>query len=488
MAKPVSLRDVSVDGKVSGVVGSAQRITEASFKRSHATNPEWSREVMDLRDVVGEFRFVTNAIGNAVSRARLYAAKEHSSGEPEEAHPDSLPARAVSMFAQGVTGRSRLLQRMATLRALIGQCYLIGTVIDRGRPLALSNVEWDVYSPNEVQFTAQRLRLKTEDNVWGSYSIREGGEQAYVIRSWKPHPNNRWEADSAGLASLPVLKVISGLTRRTQRDLDSRLIGNGVYVIPEGSMVPHAREDDLGLMGELIEVATTAIADDSSAAATLPILLQIPDGATPPEHQTFATQFDETTGSLLDRYIARLALSMDVAPEVLTGFGDANRWNAWASKDETIQTFFEPEAEDICGDLTEELLRPLLEGTSYNPKEWVVWYDLSALKQRPNRSAEAEALYAVGGITLATYVDELGFDEHQMPVVTAESLALKAIVSNPELISDPGVPRLVAAYESLLPMVEVDQMISEGTDQLPTTVERIPDTIDEEMPSPVPTP
>lgn len=484
MARPLSLRDHSTNGRVEGVVGSAARITEHSFKKTLSSTETWQKEAMELRDRVGEFRFVTNAIGNAVSRARLFAAKEVASGEPEEAHEDSLPAKIVSMFGTGISGRSELLQRMATLRAIIGQAYLIGTVEDRGSPLAMSNVSWNVYSPDEVDFHTARLRLKGENQEWESYSLREGSEQAYVIRSWKPHPNNRWQADSAGLASLPVLKVIAGLTRRTQRDLDSRLIGNGIYVIPEGSMIPRAREDDLGLMGELIEVAETAISDDASASATIPILLQIPDGAEMPQHQTFSTPFDESTGSLLDRYIARLALSMDVAPEVLTGYGDANRWNAWASKDETISTFFEPEAEDICNDLTDELLRPLLEHTSYNPDEWLVWYDLGRLKQRPNRSAEAEALYAVGGITLDSYVEELGFEEHDIPVITAESLALKAVVADPMLIADPGVDALVAAYAGLLPVVE-EAIVTEGTDQIPETVDRIPDTIDEEMPEPV---
>jgi hypothetical protein len=484
------LRDHSTNGKVEGtVVSSAVRITDKSFKNRFMTTEAWQKEAMDLRDRVGEFRFVTNAIGNAISKARLFAAKEHPSGEPEEAHPDSFPAQVVSMFGHGIAGRSELLQRLATLRAIIGVGYLIGTVIDRNRPLMLSNVEWNIYSPEEVQFTPGRLRIKDDDAEWSAYSLKEGFEQAYVIRSWKPHPNDRWEPDSAGLASLPVLKVIAGLTRRTQRDLDSRLVGNGIYVIPEGSMVPHTREDDLGLMGELIEVAETALSDDASAAATLPVLLQIPDGATPPEHQTFWSEFDESTGSLLDRYIARLALSMDVAPEVLTGFGDSNRWNAWASQDTTISTFFEPEAEDICGDLTQELLRPLLEGTSYNPKEWLVWYDLSALKQRPNRAAEAEALYSVGGIKLSTYVEELGFDEYDMPSQSAESLALAAITKEPVLIQEPGVNALVAAYEQLLDQIAIDEasrvVVEEGTDIIPTTVERIPDTIDEQMPEPV---
>lgn len=78
-------------------------------------------------------------------------------------------------------------------------------------------------------------------------------------------------------------------------------------------------------------VAETALKDPESAAATVPILLELPgDAIDKMEHFRFESSFDEMAIKLREEAIRRFALGLEVPAEILLGLGDINHWSTHA--------------------------------------------------------------------------------------------------------------------------------------------------------------
>src|SRR3546814_18909787 len=91
---------------------------------------------------------------------------------------------------------------------------------------------------------------------------------------------------------------------------------------------------------------------------------------------------------------------------------DLNHWNAWISDENNLKVNTAPDAELIAGALTTGYLQPRLRASGVQDwANWVVWYDLSELTLRPDRSETATQLYdldrksVVSGKSVSVHVD-----------------------------------------------------------------------------------
>lgn len=478
------------------LVAAARKISGTKMKRSA---PErWQDEGWDLYDEVGELRFVANSLANSISRARIFAARlPMGDDEPapvdvedeDATTEDVLAAQTVKAIGGGALGRSELMRRLGVQMFVPGDGYIIGLpggILDGSTPredanpeealpvqgdedsISLADLDWHALSVNEVTFRGDVVVLKIGDED------REiPADEAIVVRVWRPHPRRWWAADSPVRANLPVLRELVGLTKHVGAAIDSRLAGAGLLVLGNSVEVVSATTDDgdgevdadevSNFVDALIETMTTPIRDRDSAAAVVPLTIKVPDEVVDKiQHITFSTPFDDKAKDLRDEAIRRLALGLDAPPETLLGMGGSNHWSAWQIEESTVKVHIEPVLALICDALTTEYLWPVLQEAGVaNFRDYVVWFDTAELTLRPNRSAEAQALYGMGELSGEALRRESGFGADDAPKQPdrAVEIALRMVQDSPMLITQPGLPSIIATIREA---IREGQEVEEG--------------------------
>lgn len=444
---------------MSTLLAAARRITTAKAARVHPmTGREWQDEAWNMYDLVGENRFLASTLAGRMSQARLYVGKlpEDDTQEPEQV--TSGPAADAFDALSTAPGRQQMIARLGTGLFIAGEGWIVGipkqlldpdatssrvstpnAPVHRIPPSApaspepsLEDLEWRVLSVAEVSAAqGDKLTLRFGEGKEGVVTVDP--DQVYLIRVWRPHPRMWHEADSPVRASLPVLRELTGLTMHVGAQVDSRLAGAGLLLVPSSASAAVRQSagadpgDDTDPLTEaLMEAMITPIRDRSSASALVPLTLTVPDESIAAfRHLTFSSTLDPEARNLREEAIRRLALGLDAPPELLLGTADQNHWGAWLVREDVVSTHLEPPLALICDALTTQYLRPVLTGQGLTDAEaasYVIWYDVSGLVTRPNRFADATALHTAGVLSDAAYRKAGGFgDEDAPPTIGAPS-------------------------------------------------------------------
>lgn len=364
---------------------------------------DWQRIAWTWFDEIGEYRYSVNWVGNLLSKASLVVTKD---GKP------TTDQGAVDALASLYGGNhAEMLRQFGIHLTVAGECYIIGT-----SNAADDGDDWLVAAATEVK------SAQGNDTTWKVDD--EEFADPLVIRLWRPHPRKRKYSDSPTRAVLPILAEIDGLTKHVSAQIDSRLASAGILFIPNemnfgSTTATGASLDPNAVVARLIEVASTAIANRADASALVPIVAQGPgEHLDKIKHLTFWTELDKAAIELRQEAIRRLALGMDMPPEVLTGTAEMNHWNAWQVEEAAIKAHTEPLLETIASSLTEGYLRPLLmsddedtDGLELDEaNRYAIEVDTSKLRLRPNRSKEAIELYDRGELSAEALLRENGFD------------------------------------------------------------------------------
>jgi hypothetical protein len=303
-----------------------------------------------------------------------------------------------------------------------GETWLV--IIPDPQADSFADDRWVALSSEEVK--AQRGKIKAtidgEDiEIPEPVNGQEGpADDPVAIRIWDPSPRRHWEATSPVRASLGVLAELQLLTAAVAAIARSRITGRGVLLVPAGTRFPGAPGEagsEDSLLDIFVEVASTAIREPESAAATVPIVLEVPgDLINGVKWLEFASEFDSLALQLREEAIRRFAAGADIPAEVLLGMGDMNHWGAWAVTAEALRMGAEPRLGLICNALTEQWLRPLLEAENdRDADQWIVWYDTSSLRTSSNKAASALDAFREGIIGGPAARRELGFSEGDAP-------------------------------------------------------------------------
>lgn len=353
----------------------------------------WSR--------IPELRYVARYVANSVGMARLFVARVTSDPYNPEAVGPRHPANdLLESFAGGLVGQTQVLDRLALHLTVTGDSILAGP----GEGVAASPRfpfdAWRVFSPAEITARNGKLFYKTPSNR--DEPLPDG---VWPVRIWRPHPRLWWEADSPTRSCYPVLREIDLLDQHVHATGISRLAGAGLLAIPDEITIPGDEVETEGVdvdpfVKMLTEIMALAIKNRESAAAIVPIVLRGPaEFLDKIHHFDFSTAFDERVPELRNVALRRLALGMDVPPEIMLGTGEASHWQAWQVDESTLRVHTSPLLQLICGSLTEGWLRPALREIPLSPAQkdeidqLVVWYDISNLLIHPNVAEDSEALY-----------------------------------------------------------------------------------------------
>ena len=421
---------------------------------------DWQAEAWRHYDICGELRYAANWVGNVMSRSRLHAATQTANGVSDRSNATAKSAMEV-LFG-GAEGQSQMLSAFGIHLTVAGECYLIGRTVD-GTDI------WEVAGTQEVKQRGRNWGLDRGDG-----NIIKLADSDVVIRIWRPHPRKKIEADSPVRAVLPILTEIEYLTRHIFAQTTSRLAGAGIMQVPQGMTFP-APPADANLpvgasaadifMAVLGEAMLTPIKDPGSPSAIVPIVVTVPDELVGKiELTTFWAPLDEHAVELRTEAIRRLALGLDMPPEVLLGTADINHWGSWQIEESSIKAHIEPGLDLIANAITTGYLQPLTDDTKD-----IVAFDTSSLRLRPNRSREAIELYDRGELDGEALRRETGFDEDDKPADDEFRLWLLRKVA-----SGSSTPEQVQAA-----LAELGVLLTPMLPQRPTREERPVPTLDE---------
>ena len=347
-----------------------------------------------MYDVVGELHFAANYVGSACSRVRIYVAEVDDVGRiGEEVDSDEeIQALADTAFG-GPAAKAEALRALGINLTVPGEAYIIG----RAKRSVDEEDRWFVTTASEMRRQGGVIIVDTGN---GKEEILPNKD--IVIRVWTPHPRRMRQADSATRAALPVLREIEQLTKYVFSQIDSRLAGAGLLPIPSNVDFPHG-DDQVGgaegLMQALTDAASASLSGLGSAAALVPILVEMPVEAIqamPDKPIRFESELSEKAKDLRDEALRRLSLALDMPPEVITGTGDTNHWSAWHIEESAVKIHVEPLMNRICHALTVAYLAPALKALGKDPKKYAFAFDTAPLTVRPDRLKDTLMLFEQG--------------------------------------------------------------------------------------------
>jgi hypothetical protein len=389
---------------------------------------KWQNEVWGYFDNLGEFNFGIGWQAAMLSRVRLKAARlSPDTDEPEIIH-DGPAAELMMNFGGGVTGRAQIMKRLTVQLQVPGECYLIGEQDDKVE-------KWMVRSVDEIRSQSKGYWVIDEESVNAGQDWRQISSNSLVTRVWRPHDRFYHLADSPARSAREIMRELELVNRKIQAEYLSRLASAGLIGIPDEIVFP-VRDEFADapnpLVAEFIEVAATAIEKPGTASSVIPIPITGPAEAIDAiKHIDFTLKIDEKIIEKRDSAIKRLATKLDMPAEILLGMGDVNHWGAWQLEEGALKAHIAPVAELICDSLTRGYLKPRLEASGEDPSGWVVWYDMSELSHRPDRSDGATLAYDRMELSGEAYRRELGFDEDDRPESgELKEMGLKSLIRN----------------------------------------------------------
>lgn len=413
-------------------------------------NKDWQNESWRLYDIVPEHRFLANRTGDSVAKARLYVTEVDDRGEPTGETKDEAIARLAAIPLGTGAERDGSLRLAGVDLAAAGECWIVGENAASAPEQAEGS--WFVVTGSALKREGDLVKVKKPKNKGGSWLTLTDG-QDILIRSWREHPNDTDQADSYARSAIVPLREIELLTKREFAELDSRLTGAGVWLLPEGVDYPREANDPEGIAGFMAYVQRAAAAsmrDQTTANAMVPIMATVPDSIDMASLKegliNFWSPLSAEIGDMKDRAVARVANSAEIPSEVLTGIGDANHWTAWLISDEGIRWIG-----GYLGLIADALTRGFLQlaiprvAPGADPKRYAFAFDTSDLAAKPNRLDDALKLRELNLISDVETVRAGAFSEDQMPTEKERvvQILLQVVKTQPDLLLDPVIQQVL---------------------------------------------
>lgn len=403
------------------------------------TYDNWQDEAWTFWRSLGELNNGIMWLSNSLSRLRLNVAEMVPGGEEPEILKEGVAAELMEKFAGGTAGQSQILGAFGTQLGVPGEGWL--TVERDSNKVDLAAATWRVMPTTACRLMfdkgRQIIKIRVSEKEW-----RPLADEGLATKIFKEDAQYPWKSFSVVQAALPILRRIDLVDRRIVAIMVSRLAMNGILLYPqEGTFsVPKQYKDAADPFAQMfVDLASNNIRYPGAASAAIPMLIKFSaeyidkwkllkwDDLLPPE--LLQERKEE---------IERLATTLVMPREWLTGRADMNHWNGFLESEEAIKIYLSPTAEIICDGLTKGYLYPLLKQLGEEPVgpkggKLIVWYDASELTSPPDKTTQALAAYdrLEGNGTMLRR--ELGLDEADKPSKTElNDMILKKAAVQPQ--------------------------------------------------------
>lgn len=457
----------------------------------------WQNEAWELYRCVPELRYYVGWRAASCSKVRLVASEiDPESGLPtgsisEDNTEGQHVADIVRAIAGGPLGQSQLTKRIAEVLAVPGELWV--AILVRKQPDGSSVEQWFAVTRREIELgtRANTVLIKLPDGTKHEFNQAAGDG---IFRVWNHDAEDACHPDSPVRACLDPLREIVQTTRKIRNADLSRLIGNGVFLIPQEASLPDAqgpvsadkpgdppapaaRKVSEKVQEMFVRVANTAVAEGPGSMASLvPIVMAVPgEHVDKVKHVEFANDITDIAIKTRNDAVARLAMGLDVSPERLLGMGDTNHWSSRGIGDDDVQMHIAPVMETICQAFYDNVLANVLVAAGIKPEKYVLWYDTSRLTADPDKTDEGKDAFINGAITAEAYVRTQGLPEDSVydfdTIEGFQVFAKDAVTKNPELITTyaPVFAALAGvdfpAPQPALPPANSDQEDPSGADQ-----------------------
>lgn len=396
---------------------------------------EWQHRAWHMLDMVGELRYFVGWLSASCSRVKLIASELDDEGLPTGECEDDNVKEIVKAIAGGRLGQAQYIRRGAECLAVAGEFY---TAIVMGLPEDIFGAgTWFALSRDELKTKGKIASIEMPDGTWRDLNFGAGDS---LFRTWRSHPRRASKPDSPVRSCLDPLDEIVRTTKTISNASKSRLIGNGIVLVPhEMSLPTQATPVSAGKPGDavppiigqpavqqlqelLFQVAQTAYDDEDSMAALIPIFAGVPgDQVKNISHVKFDNEVTQLAIQTRNDAIARLAMGLDVSPERLLGLGaNTNHWSAWQIGDTDVQLHIAPVMELICQFITKDIMRTVFARNGIDPTKYVLWYDTGGLTSDPDKSDQATNAFDRGAITAEAYREFLNLGDSGYDFSTLE--------------------------------------------------------------------
>jgi len=423
-------------------------------------------------DEVGELHYLASTMSHRSAQANIFIG-EVSPDPTEGQHPtvDEVTRKYIGFF-RNIAGD--LLYKGTLGLFVSGAFWLVGLPTNNSRrgprgEWILATMEWVVLSNREVTTNGSTVTIN-DGVIIQNFSV----DDVYLIRVANEHPMYRARVDSPVMGALSILREIIGLHNHVMAQIRSRLISGGLFLIPSeasaalkaGSDTPDDDSFD-PLIEALAEAMGTAIGDPSDAKGAIPIMAAVPEDTIEKfKLIDFWTKLDAEARNMRNDALNRLAIALDLPPEVMTGTAGESHWAGWLSREEIVTTHLKPPIDMIMRGLTKTLLWPMLMQGGMSAIE-AMGYELGCsvndLIQRPNRAEDAKDLFNSGVLSDKALRDANGFDDGDAPEESVPEEIIRMLFSagrsSTAMFQNPG---------NLLPLINAMAVLLGVQDQLPT--------------------
>ena len=404
----------------------------------------WQKKPWAYYDSLGEVHFASNFVGNALARVNLYSADVPKKVTEEPVPDESGPGVDVVDSMTGMRGgQSNLLRLSAMNLFLPGEYVLAG--YDGG---------FEVFSIDEFEVGADGKK----------YRIRGPGQEreelpsdGFYGRVWRPHP--RWTslADSPMRGVLNDCETLVLLGHQDRNLIKNRIAGSGLLLWPtellEAEELDEDDSEDEGgqhpLMKKIQEMMLTPLKDETDPSSVVPgVFLGPAEYLKSVQYLTFDRPLDARSEAKKQEAVRRIAVGVDLPPEVLLGLAEVNHWTAWQVREETFQQHLQPLVELVVDAWTVTYYRPALVASGMDPAEAakkMIWYDADDLIARPDKSMQAVELHERLVISDEALRTENGFDDTDAPDEEELERRLGQAMMQPTIVF-PDHPELVSAF------------------------------------------
>lgn len=401
----------------------------AAFDRNIIAQP-WQVEAYRQYNVNPVANYSVNLFASIAGRAEIGISKAQTLNRIPEWVNEGPAVQLLAEIAPTVRDRARLIRDYMKHRTIAGECYLITRPKQATDPAGVGTRGgdiWEIVAVTELQKTGEVWRVRFDNEQW--IDLREDD---VVRRFWTPSPENRREATSPFRPLLETLAEIEYLNAHIRSQVKSRLVSGGVWFLPNNMTFPEpppelveGGADALSKMNDAERFLTSLYSAaseelDGEDVAFPAVVLADPEALDKVDQSKlirFADKLDEVAMNMRADRVRAFALGMNMPPEQILGSsglavtdsggsaGSVNHWGVWANEEQTISAHVEPALDDLCADLTSNVLRAVdIE------IEEVVGYNTASLRLKQDRSKEALALNQVGLVNNAAVLRETGFD------------------------------------------------------------------------------
>ncbi len=393
------------------LVASAERAqdSEGALLR---LNQLWQNRAMRIYRTQGECANPAQYQARAMERIRYYPAVLDKRGVPVESDDATL----LELFNRirtpnGAPGDlSELAGSYARLQFVIGDGLLTVS-------MQFGEEAWEYLSPMELRLLPggdasnpqDYLRLKApgiqpEQLVEAPDADFEPvGDEARVWRLWRRDIEFSQWAYSPVRPCIEDYELLARLTLAVAAEASSRAAQRGLLYVPDelsfGPADPTQEEnpDEDPLISEMQQAYARAIQNPGSAEAMAPFImrgpgtLQTSGGVTPMvdclKWIPLGPGNDYHELPAWDATISRIAGSIDMPKELMTGVGDVSHWGQWFLDDIGFRQHTGPTVTRFCADLGAAYLRPAaIEEGVENADRVTVWFDPSDAVNHPDET------------------------------------------------------------------------------------------------------